>query len=168
MPLEIITALLNGPVANAFVSTQRTSRDNQVRTVESVPVPKFTFEQLNTITSLVREYRSYRVQWLEQPNQAARFEPLCRQLMYQIDAEVLAAYDLSPRLEKELLDYFAGYKRPGPVQFDRYYPPGFRPAIPWREFISEDFRASSARQTLERLPVIYDPTITAMIEALDD
>lgn len=88
--------------------------------------------------------------------------------MYQIDAEVLAAYDLSPRLEKELLDYFAGYKRPGPVQFDRYYPPGFRPAIPWRMYISKEFRASSARRTLERLPVINDPVITAVVNALDE
>ena len=168
VPVEVIAAVINSPVANAFVSTQRTSRDNQVRTIETVPMPTFRLEQVDTITSLVREYRAYREQWLEQPLQAAHFERLCRQLVYQIDAEVLAAYDLSPRLEKELLDYFAGYKRPGPVQFDRYYPPGFRPAIPWREFISEDFRASSARQTLERLPVIYDPAITAMIEALDD
>jgi hypothetical protein len=168
VPIEVIAAIINSPVANAFVSTQRTSRDNQVRIVEAVPVPEFTFQQIDTITSLVHKYRSYREQWLEQPLQANHFEQLCRQFMYQIDAEVLAAYDLPPRLEKELLDYFAGYKRPGPVQFDRYYPPGFRPAIPWRLYISDVFRNSSARHTLERLPVIHDPVITAVVNALDE
>jgi len=84
-----------------------------------------------------------------------------------MDAEILTAYDLPPRLERELLDYFAGHQRPGPVKFDRYYPPDFRPAIPWRDYISEEFRASTARRTLERLPVINDPIISAMVEDLD-
>jgi hypothetical protein len=54
------------------------------------------------------------------------------------------------------------------VHFDRYYPPGFRPAIPWRVFISEEFRVSGARQTLQRLPVLNDPIISAMVADLDE
>jgi hypothetical protein len=87
--------------------------------------------------------------------------------MVQIDAEVLSAYDLPPRLERELLDYFTGYERPGPVRFDRYFPSDFRPAIPLRDYISAEFRSSTARRTLERLPVLNDPVISEMIESLD-
>jgi type I restriction-modification system DNA methylase subunit len=169
MPLEVIAALINGPVANAFVSTHRTSRgDNRVRTVRQIPVPNLTPTQIESTVSLVSEYRSYRTQWLEQPEHAAYFEQRCREIVQQIDAELLTAYNLPPRLERELLDYFAGYRRPGPVSFDRYYPTDFRPAIPWRLYISEEFRASTARRTLERLPVLNDPAISAMVEALDE
>ena len=35
--------------------------------------------------------------------------------MRQIDAELLTAYDLPPHLEQELIAYFNGFYRPGPV-----------------------------------------------------
>jgi len=167
VPLDIIAALLNGPVANAFVSTHRTSRHNEKRVIEQIPIPEFTTSRVQSIVSLVDAYRSYRQQWFIQPERSDYFERLCRELMWQIDAEVLAAYDLPPRLERELLDYFAGHQRPGPVKFDRYYPADFRPAVPWRDYISEEFRSSTARRTLERLPVLHDPIISDMVEELD-
>jgi len=167
VPIEVITAVLNGPVANAFVETQRPQRDNQIRLVEQIPVPFFGPKQILSIVSLIHEYRSYRDQWLAQPERSVHFERLCREIMIQIDAEVLAAYDLPPRLERELLDYFAGNERPGPVKFDRYYPPDFRPAIPLRDYISEEFRGSTVRSTLERLPVLNDPVVSDMVEDLD-
>jgi hypothetical protein len=166
-PIEVIAAILNGPVANAFVETQRPQRDNQIRLIEQIPIPSFAPKQIQSIVTLVREYQAFRQQWLVQPDRSEYFEQLCLQIIYQIDAEILAAYDLPPRLERELLDYFAGYQRPGPVNFDRYYPSDFRPAIPWRDYISEDFRASTARRTLERLPVIHDRVVSAMVENLD-
>ncbi|HEX8525778.1 MAG TPA: SAM-dependent DNA methyltransferase, partial [Allosphingosinicella sp.] len=35
-----------------------------------------------------------------------------RELLIEIDARVLAAYDLPPRLERDLLDYFGAAERP--------------------------------------------------------
>jgi hypothetical protein len=168
VPLELLAAVLNSPIANAYVSTRRTSRHNQVRVIRQIPFPSFTAAQTQSIVSLVKQYQAYRSLWRERPEQADEFERLCADLMRQIDAVVLEAYDLPPRLEKELLDYFAGHQRPGPVRFDRYYPADFRPAIPWRLYISEGFRAASARRTLERLPVLRDPVISAMVQELDD
>jgi hypothetical protein len=167
VPIEIITAVLNGPVANAFVETQRPQRDNQIRLVEQIPFPSFEQKQILSIVSLINDYRSYREQWLAHPERSDYFERICHQLMLQIDAEVLAAYNLPPRLERELLEYFAGHQRPGPVKFDRYYPPDFRPAIPLRDYISAEFRGSTVRNTLARLPVLHDPVISDMVENLD-
>jgi len=166
IPVEVLAAVVNGPIANAFVSIHRTPRDNQVRIVRQIPVPMFTAAQTHSIVALVRDYRRLREQWLQSRCGDHPFEVQCREIVWEIDAEVLAAYDLSPRLERRLLDYFEGFQRPGPIQFDRYYPPGFRPSIPWRVFISEDFRASTASQTLARLPVIVDPAISAVVHEL--
>jgi hypothetical protein len=168
LPLELFSAVLNSPIANAFVTTHRTSRHNQIRIIKQIPFPSFTTPQIEAIVSLVKQYQVYRGQWHNQPERADEYEHLCGSLLSQIDALVLEAYDLAPRLEREVLNYFAGHQRPGPVRFDRYYPIDFRPAIPWRLYISEGFRAASAQRTLERLPVLRDPVISTMVHEFDD
>lgn len=168
LPLEVMAAVINGPVANAFISPLRTSRHNQVNAVEQIPVPTFTQSQIQTIVILVNHYQSFRTQWLEHPERAEEFEMACRETLAKIDAEVLTAYDLPPRFEKQLLDTFAGHQRPGPVRFTGYYPPGFPPAIPWRVFISQGFQSSVARSTIARLPVLNDPVISAAVRDLDE
>jgi hypothetical protein len=168
LPLQVVEAILNGPVANAFLSTHTSGRDNTIDLLQHIPVPILTPVQTDTIVLHVQEYRSYRSQWLEDPIDATQFERRCQELVWQIDADLLTAYDLSPRLERELLTYFASHKRPGPVLFDRYYPVDFRPAIPWRIYISPEFRGSTARQTLERLPVLRDPILSEVVSELDE
>lgn len=113
IPLEIIAALLNGPVANAFLSTHNAKRHNRIETINQIPIPKLGLSQISLIVSLVREYISYRKQWLAQPEQAEYFERRCRGLLRQIDTELLEAYNLPIHLEQELIKYFEGFKRPG-------------------------------------------------------
>ena len=62
----------------------------------------------------------------------------------KIDAEVLRLYDLPPRLEKQLLDFFAGHERKGiDFKFHDYYPKEFNSYIPLRMYISEEFQNST-------------------------
>jgi hypothetical protein len=57
-----------------------------------------------------------------------------RHALLSIDAFVLAAYDLAPRMERMLLRQFAGQARQVPFRFDRFYPDAV-PALPLREFV---------------------------------
>jgi hypothetical protein len=93
-------------------------------------------------------------------------ESACLDLMMAIDAAVLAGYDLAPRLERELLDRFAGERRPGPVTLDRYYPEDFQAAIPLRVYISDEYRDASVKATLHRVLPIHEPGLTGLIEEL--
>src|SRR6266404_776792 len=124
IPPEVIAALLNGPVANAYLSSTRKWGDLEVRAVRQIPIPTFSTLQIQSISSLVRAYANYRQEWLEQkgplfdqPNRKEELEKSCRDIMWQLDAEVLAAYKLELSLERELLGYFEGYNRPGPFEF---------------------------------------------------
>lgn len=119
-PVEVIAALLNGPVANAFLSTYRTSRGNQKRIIEKIPVPVMTLAWVQSVVALVQEYRLQRSEWLRHPERRYIYERVCNELVQQIDAEVLKAYNLAPSLEQAVLNYFVGYKRPSPVGFARY------------------------------------------------
>ncbi len=167
MPLEVISAILNNPLANAFISILDTDWNLRINTMYQIPVPNMTKEQQNSIVSLVRKYKETRKSWLEGVLHNAEAQENCKIIIQLIDAEVLKCYDLPPRLERMLLDYFAGFKRPSPVEFTEYYPKNFKPFIPLHLYTSQKFQAASARTTITRLPIINDPIISEALLELE-
>lgn len=115
LPLEVIAAILNGPMANAFLGTHSGTWHNQIATINQIPVPNFTPMQIRRVQALVREYSALRTQWQNTPMHNPQIEAHCRGIIRQIEGEILKGYDLSLALERELAQYFAGIKRPGPV-----------------------------------------------------
>ena len=154
LTLEVLAAVLNGPVANAFVSTLGGNRYIRASTLKDIPVPEFAERQQQIITSLVHQYVEARESWLSEGTNTHQGRDRCSGLLMSIDAEVLKAYDLPPRVERMLLDYFSGHSRLGPVEFTEYFPATFKPYIPWHLYISEAFKVANAKDTLKRLPVI--------------
>ena len=76
---------------------------------------------------------------------SSRTEDDARELLLQVDAEVLHMYALPRRLEREVLDLFAGRQRAGvPFTFERYFPEGFEPWFSLRQYLSEEYRRSTA------------------------
>src|SRR5204863_410650 len=56
LPLELLAAILTGPVANIVVGLQITSRHNQKRVLSGVPIPHLTPAEVESVISLVRRY----------------------------------------------------------------------------------------------------------------
>ena len=120
-PIELLAALISGPIANAFIFSNRTSRRNQIQTLKQIPVPTFTTEQTELIVSLVQDYYSQRGQWLASEELDEHFQGRCLELLYQIDAAVLEAYAIPAEVERELLRQFEGAeRRPLPFKFPGY------------------------------------------------
>jgi len=164
-PIEVLAVLLNAPVANAYLWTYD-SRENHKVTVEDIPIPKLDGPDIEELTNLVRTYIQYRHEWLANPLEEVKAEENCRQLLAEIDAAILQAYDLPPRLERQLLDCFIGYQRPGPVEFTEYYPRSFKPFIPWHRYIAREFQQAKIKETLARMPIIDDPAISEALSEL--
>lgn len=164
IPLEVVTAVLNGPVANAFMSVRESSHHVRIGTLNSVPVPDVDRLRQDRIVSLAKEYAETRSEWIAGALNEGEAHDLCLQLLLQIDAEVLLAYDLPLRVEHELLDYFHGQSRTGPVEFTGYMPLDFRPHFPLHMHVSGAVGAASAVKTLTRLPSI--PRSPLLDEAL--
>ena len=158
--VELLAAVLNGPVANAFVATREGKRDVRRQTLLGIPVPNVEPGQVEVISEIVREYSRVRRQWLF--GTVSRDEGMreCKALLHLIDAEVLKAYDFAPRTERGLLDHFSEYSRPGPADFREYFPRSFKPFVSWHEYQSGEVGDASADATLRRLPTIDDPAIT--------
>ena len=146
LPLEVLAAVLNGPVANAYVSTLGGNRYIRAGALKNIPVPEFAETQQKTIALLVQQYVGARDAWLLGVSDTRE---RCSDLLMSIDAELLKAYGLPPHIERTLLDYFSGHSRLGPVDFTEYFPAAFRPYIPWHLYISEDFKKANANGDLE-------------------
>ncbi len=101
--LIAFSAILNGPIANAFMKVHSPSKMFRVSAVEKIPLPPTIPDQM---CNLVYEYITL---LQEDPMQD---EVRLNSLLFKIDAMVLGAYDLPPRLERDLLEYFHGAERP--------------------------------------------------------
>jgi len=156
--LYAVSALLNSPIANAFVFSQESGRDNHVRTIKSIPLPNNSCLKIGGQI----EKLSKRLQ-----EQIARKDfNRAKQTLLQVDAEILKEYDLPPYLERELLDVFQNILRPVPFKFKGYYPEGFSAYFPLHEIISDNFELAKADKLMERLPMIEDKNLGEYLDYL--
>jgi hypothetical protein len=90
-----------------------------------------------------------------------------RHVLLEIDALILRGYNLPPRMERQLLDFFRGQRRPVPFEFGDYFPPDFTPTIPLGMYISADFQKCTAERLLKTIPKITDPTLLAVLKEVE-
>ena len=81
-----------------------------------------------------------------------------------MDALILRGYNLPPWLERRLLEFFRGEKRPVSFDFGDHFPADFTANVPLHTFISPRFRASTAERISPHLPNLRDPALTAALE----
>jgi len=110
LPIEVLAALINSPIVNAFLSTHSFSEHNHKAILQQAPIPHFTKADIHLITSLVRNYRTTRERWCSEPGGMTG-----QGILGQLDGKILGIYRLSMQVERDLLAYFEGYKRPGPI-----------------------------------------------------
>jgi hypothetical protein len=140
--IEYLWALLNSPLANAYAFSYLGKRDVLVGTMRKMPIPCASSNEMETIAEMVSNYlHSVRCRGGE--------SPLARERLLKIDAEVLRLYDLPPKLERQVLDLFAGEQRAGvPFPFTGYFPKDFEPWLHLHEYLSDAFQNSSAKAVL--------------------
>lgn len=142
--LEYLWALLNSPVANAYVYAHSMKRDVLVGMMRELPIPAAERTDIQRVVDAVRAYLEVasRCSIRNLENQT---ESEARAILLDIDAKILRLYDLPPRFERQILDLFAGWQRPGvPFKFERYYPEGYEPCFPLHDYLSEEYQRSTA------------------------
>jgi hypothetical protein len=164
-----IAALLNSPIAAAFVATHEGKMHIRVSTLRQMPIPDVSREDHALLHRLTDAYlqslRSLPHNDLELWGQRAG-NNIARNLLLQIDAVILRAYNLPPRLERRLLDYFDDAKTPRrvPFSFNGYFPASFKPTIPLWRFIAADFDRCRGSYLVDSLPDRIEPSIAAVLE----
>jgi hypothetical protein len=156
--LELLGALLNSPLAQAYCFTHSFQQDTRARVYESIPLPTSLTITNSLIDELVRSYIQH--------SDKSQYDEAKRVLL-QIDAEVLKLYRLSPRLERKLLDFFWEHIRRVPFIFSGYPPPSSESWIPLHIYISKEYQGSSVKDTLDRLPIINNENTLQYLEELE-
>ena len=124
--IEVLWALLNSPVANAYVYSHLGKRDNLVGDVRKIPLPKQ--KVFNRLKSAAEAY-------LESAAAEADSATL-KKLLLQVDCEVLDLYSLPIELEHSLLAVFTGWKRVGvPFKQTRYLPQELENSVRFSDFL---------------------------------
>ena len=169
VPLEYLWAVLNSPIANAYAYTHLMKRDILVGTMRLMPIPAATAPDMERIAVLAANYLDELAKAEAAFGNTLDPDQARRQLM-AIDAEILRLYDLAPRLERQVLDLFAGQQRAG-VTFpvDRYYPAHFEPWVRLHEYLSDDYRRSTAGALREaHQDLSSEPLLAALRRATED
>jgi hypothetical protein len=148
--LLALSAVVNGPIANAFIAIHSPANRIRASAIEHIPIPP---SLSNELADLVAEYAAL----LGDPQALHDNDKRLTALLTQIDAAVLEAYDLPPRLERQLLEYFRDAERPVAhpwVHWNVTHPtPGLRLAErvsgrfhPHGDWIAEVFRPLPERE----------------------
>jgi len=148
--IEVLSALVNSPLANAALFVRQDKFDNGIKKVENIPTPFLKSIPIETITQLVRYYINLRSGIKKDTSEKLTIQE-CIQTLMKIDGLILKAYDLPPRLERKLLELFRGHLRPVPFDFPDYFPDYFRPCIPLHKYLEMDLKQASVGELLKRI-----------------
>jgi len=164
--LNSLWALANSPFANAYVYCDSLERNNTAGTLRSMPVPQVASHDIERLDTLVSKYFTLsKQQGKFMSGEEDELKEEKKACLLKIDAEVLRLYDLPPRLEKQLLDFFAGYQRKGvDFAFDRYYPEGFEAYIPLRMYLSDEFQNATVENVKQWVDETRSPEIIKAFE----
>ncbi len=117
-PLLALAAFLNGPLANAYMSTHERGRDNSAKRLRSIPLPAFSRDEWIRLEELAKRYVAACLP--SDGRLASDLQPVS--ILVEMDAHILSGYGLPPHLERRLIDFFDKQKRPVdfPFRYDIY------------------------------------------------
>jgi hypothetical protein len=160
--LDALCAILNSPLAVAYLASHSPPDRIRVGTVEDVPLPS---KLPSGIDALVEQYTSLlnRESALVSPD----FVDRAARALNAIDAAVLAAYDLPPRLERQLLEYFRGDRRPTVHDWSHWIPADFQAYMPLHRYLSKEFEIARSGWVLNVFKPLPEDEAAALREALE-
>jgi hypothetical protein len=125
-PIEVVWALLNSPVANAYAFSHLGRRHNLVGDIREIPIPNTrSFEAVERAASAYLAAAT-------SETAPAKLE----KLLLRVDAEVLKLYSLPLELERHVLEVFSGWRRVGvPFKQTRYLPKELEGKIHFSDFL---------------------------------
>ncbi|MDE3179709.1 MAG: SAM-dependent DNA methyltransferase [Acidobacteriota bacterium] len=141
-----LAAILNSPVASAFVATREGSRDVTAEVLRLIPVPKLSKATGVVIHDLVRRYE-------EAINRLMVPADECETLLKHIDAVVVGAYNMPPSVERRLFDYFDNHNRKVGHTFHNYFPATLDVFMHLSEYLSDKFSRTNVGELLKKSTV---------------
>ena len=183
VPALLLWAVLNSPIANAFIASNTMKRDNKEGALEHIPLPRDLTSRSGQVLELAGAYiglAERRASVVARQRAAERHQgslfttpeptpdgPIdseVREALLSLDAAVLRLYELPARLERQLLDYFRGHERRAVgCTFGDYYPADFKSLVPLHKYISGGYRRSTIDDVADRMKPGQFPSVLAAL-----
>lgn len=166
--LEVLWAILNSPLANAYAYCHGTKRTVLTGMIRALPIPDVGKEALNRVSRLVKKYFEL-FSSASKVFQTDLDTKEAKRKMLAIDAEVMRLYDLPPKLERQVLDLFDGWERNGvDFKFTRYFPEDFDSFIPLHEYLSEEYQRSTVSFVSKWVEGVRSPEIINALKVAEE
>jgi hypothetical protein len=110
--LEVLWAILNSPMANAFAFSVSGKRQTLPKEWKRFPLPHISEERAAAISVAAKEYNDA-IKAKARGFFSGPDDEGVRQALMRMDAKVLSVYGLPPDLEEQVLRLFDGVDRPG-------------------------------------------------------
>jgi hypothetical protein len=155
--VEFLWAVLNSPIANAYVYCHTMQKHIYDGLIAKLPLPMYWEDSVRPVEEAARAYlqvvKPSEAFALRADNQTAACEALLA-----MDAAVMRAYHLPLRLERAVLEVFRlpaikkakGRRKGVGCVFGDYYPLGFQSYLPLHMIISDRFERAAADATADR------------------
>lgn len=142
--LHELCAVLNSPLANAFAAVH--SEPDRIRNTVfcRIPIPHAL---PSTVQELAKRYARAAQECLAQTTPERQY--VARRILDELDATVLEAYELPPRLEAALLEHFRETARPTVHAWTHWVPEDLTASFSLREILSTEFRRARSDWPLE-------------------
>jgi len=185
VPPLFLWALLNSPIANAFMARDTMQRDNRDGDLANIPVPTLSPAGVAAIVNAASQYRKVALacekEVAKRAAQRRNAAPLfnrgaeevpasvgddVRHALLGMDAAVVRLYSLPVRLERQLLEFLSEHERPDVgCTFTGYYSAGFKSLVPLHKYISAGYRGSTVDQVADRMKPDGSSAGTAALRA---
>ncbi|WFE89146.1 N-6 DNA methylase [Roseibium porphyridii] len=152
--IYVLAAVLNGPLANAFVTEHSTDHDFTNVMLSSMPLP--TKLDTEAIKEAVLEYQDAIDQQQQTLLSNDDYNERLNSLLLWIDALILDGYDLPPRLERQLLTFFDGHERPVQHNFQGWLPEDTKGYVPLYERLTSDEKTNRGSWVLDVFKPVPD------------
>lgn len=161
--VDALAAILNGPVANAFVTEYATEQHFTNAMLKHLPLPPRLDH--DALDDAVLDYQRTLTEYGAGLRPADHDAQLDQRLRW-IDAVVLDGYDLPPRLERQLFRSFEGHTRPTRHAFSGWLPDDLKGCVPLYEWMTVDRRTVRAPWVLDVFRPVPDDENDAMARFL--
>ena len=162
--LRALAALLNGPLGAAYIASHSPPDRIRVSAVRSVPLPRTLPAALD---DLVEQYVAA-VGTAQEVLFGDALALKLQQMLNDIDEAVLRAYDLPPKLERELLAYFRGAERPTVHAWRHWWPDARSSPFNLSALRSQDLSRASGNWITQLFRPLPADEARLLREALDD
>jgi len=161
VPAEALEAILNSPLANAYF-TEFMSSELSKALVESLPLPRT--KDYAGIVAAVQDHKRILGAAMDAPAEGESLREALNDSLVRVDAAVLEAYFIHPRLERDLLEGFVprNAERRAGFEFSTWWNDGYTGTLHLHHYVGPLYQKNRGAWILKAIKPLQEEEFEAV------